>query len=87
MFNNDKLIDWATGEIDEAYIAGTAPRRAAARYDAAATALDVQAITEQLRAMAQALSSKRRRELGITEATVPCVAFGRPVEGLRHSEF
>jgi hypothetical protein len=88
-FDNARLIDWDTGEVDEAHLRETAAARAKARYGAEATDQDVAFFLEKLRTIALPLRAQRRKELGLPDDTVhvPCTPFGREVKGVHRSAF
>jgi hypothetical protein len=88
-FDNDLLIDRATGEVRHDHIRSTARARAEARYGADCRESDVAEKIEALTAIAQILRKRRRDELGLPDDTayVTVTPFGRQVEGVRRSAF
>ena len=66
-FNNDLLIDQATGEVDVGFVRRSAVARARSQYGAGCTDLDIRHWTEKLTTMASMLRVKRRRELGLPD--------------------
>jgi hypothetical protein len=88
-FNPDLLINQATGEIDQAYVASGAEICAREHWGEACTASDVSYYAEKLSGRAFILRNRRRRELGLPDDTVyvTVTPFGRQAEGVRRSAF
>lgn len=87
-FNNDLLIDQATGEIRQDFVRRAAAARAKFKYGPDCTQSDIDFMVERCTAIAQGLRANRRRDLGLPPE--PCTTifpFGRQVDGVRYSAF